>query len=126
MKYRTPLARVRGLGSAKSGTHHFWAQRVTAVAMVPLGLWLLVTIATLTGSSYESAVATLSSPLATVLGIALTVAAFYHAYLGLQVVVEDYIHGHGAKIAILLVVKFACVLLAAVAIVALLQIALQG
>ncbi len=124
MKYRSALSNVRGLGSAKGGTHHFWAQRVTAVALVPLGVWFLVSLISLTGSDYETAAAWLGSPLASVLTLALIVAGFYHAYLGLQVVIEDYIHNEFQKIAGLLIVKFALALMGAAAALAVLRIAL--
>ena len=124
MKYRTPLSNVRGLGSAKGGTHHFWVQRVTAVALVPLGLWFLVSLITLTSSDYNAAVAWLSSPLPTVLCLALIVATFYHAYLGMQVVLEDYIHSEGLKLVALLASKFAFALMGTASAVAVLRIAL--
>ena len=123
MKFRTPLANVRGLGSAKEGTAHFWMQRVTAVALVPLGLWFLVVLISLTGADHATAVAHLSHPLSSVLGIALVVALFYHAYLGSQVVIEDYVHSHMVRIVALLALKFACLLMAGAAILSLLRIA---
>ena len=124
MNYRTPLANVRGLGSAREGTRHFWAQRVTAIALVPLGLWFMTVLLQLVGADYATATATLQSPLSTVLGLGLVLALFYHAYLGMQVVIEDYVHGHWMKLANLLILKFACLLMAAAAAVALLTIAL--
>ncbi len=124
MKYRTPLANVRGLGSAKEGTHHFWMQRVSAVALVPLGLWFLIGLITLTGSDYDTAAEWLRSPTSTVLCIALIVATFYHAYLGMQVVLEDYIHTKGLKLFSLLFLKFACALMGTASVVAVLRVAL--
>lgn len=124
MKYRTPLANVRGLGSAKEGTHHFWVQRVTAVALVPLGLWFLVGLITVTSSDYTAAAEWLRSPISTVLCIALIVATFYHAYLGMQVVLEDYIHTKGLKLVALLALKFACALMGTASVVAVLRISL--
>ena len=120
---RSDLGRVRGLGSAKEGAHHWWMQRVSAIALVPLSLWFVIALVAHTGADYEAMRAWLASPVTFAL-MALTVGVtFYHAQLGLQVVIEDYVHGEGLKIAAILVVKFACALLALAAIVALLVIA---
>ena len=93
MNLRTPLARARGLGSAKSGTHHWWMQRLTAVALVPLSLWFVASLINMATANHATVVAWLNSPVAAVLLCALIVAIFYHGQLGLQVVVEDYVHG---------------------------------
>lgn len=120
---RSDLGRVRGLGSAKEGAHHWWMQRVSAIALVPLSLWFVIALVAQMGADYEAMRAWLASPVTFAL-MALTVGVtFYHAQLGLQVVIEDYVHGEGLKIAAILVVKFACALLALAAIVALLVIA---
>ena len=126
MSLRTPLGRVRGLGSAKSGTAHWWAQRWTAVALVPLALWLAAALAHNTGASHADAAAWIGQPVAAVLLLALIGAAFHHAQLGLQVVIEDYVHGHLARLAWLLVVKGAALLLAVAAALAVVKIALVG
>jgi succinate dehydrogenase / fumarate reductase membrane anchor subunit len=105
MELRTPLGRARGLGSAKEGVAHWWAQRTTAVALVPLTLWFVASVIGLIGADYAVAVAWFKAPLNATLMILLVVATFYHAALGVQVVVEDYIHHEGQKIAILLLVK---------------------
>ena len=121
--FRSDLGRVRGLGSAKEGAHHWWMQRVSAIALVPLTLWFVIALVAHMGADYEAMRAWLASPVTFAL-MALTVGVtFYHAQLGLQVVIEDYVHGEGLKIAAILVVKFACALLALAAIVALLVIA---
>ena len=85
-KFRTPLGQVRGLGSAKEGSHHWWVQRLTAVALVPLSLWFVVSLISLSQADYPSVVAWLSSPLVTVLLLCLIWALFHHAQLGIQVV----------------------------------------
>jgi len=126
MSLRTPLGRVRGLGSAKSGTHHFWVQRVTAVALIPLVLWFVFVVMTHTGADYATMKAWLGSPVNTVLMIALVVATFHHMQLGLQVVIEDYVHSEGTKLITLLVMKGASFLLAVAAIVAVLKVAFGG
>jgi succinate dehydrogenase / fumarate reductase membrane anchor subunit len=105
MSLRSPLATARGLGSAKSGTHHWWLQRVTAVALVPLVIWFVISLIVHAGASYEEARAWIGSPLPAVMMICLIIATFHHAQLGLQVVIEDYIHAESCKIASLLIVK---------------------
>jgi len=105
MSLRSPLATARGLGSAKSGTHHWWAQRVTAVALIPLTIWFVISLIVHVGASYEEARAWIGSPLPAVILICLIVAAFHHAQLGLQVVIEDYLHHEPCKIAALMIVK---------------------
>lgn len=99
---RTPLSRVRGLGTAKTGTAHFWRQRLTALALVPLGLFLLASIVALAGADYETARAYLSSPVVSILFLGLILAGVYHMYLGMQVIIEDYVHGAGTKLAALI------------------------
>jgi succinate dehydrogenase / fumarate reductase, membrane anchor subunit len=123
---RTPLARVRGLGTAKDGVHHWWMQRLTAVALVPLVLWFVVSIAGLAGMSYVEAVAWISSPWVSVFLVLLIVATFYHAQLGVQVVIEDYVHNEPVKLAALVALKFAAIILAVAAIFAVLKIAFGG
>lgn len=124
-RYRlsTPLGRARGLGSAKSGFGHWWTERVTAVALVPLTAWLAAALIAGRGSDHAQVVAWLGSPLAAVLMILLLVTAFWHAALGLQVVIEDYVHS-AAKIWALLAARFACAALAVAGVVAVLRIGL--
>ncbi len=110
---RSPLGRARGLGSAKDGTHHWWAQRVTALALVPLVLWFVASALRLAGAPHAAAAQWIAQPLNAVLLAALVVAVFHHAQLGLQVVIEDYVHCEALKVAALLAVKAACWLLAA-------------
>jgi succinate dehydrogenase / fumarate reductase membrane anchor subunit len=126
MSLRTPLGRVRGLGSAKEGVSHWWVQRVTAVALVPLVLWFTVSMLSIVRADYDSAVHWVGQPFNTVLLVALLVGAFYHALLGLQVVIEDYVHAEGTKVMTLLIMKFIMVLLGASAILAVLRIAFGG
>ena len=118
MTMRSALGRVRGLGSAKSGTGHWWSQRLTAIALVPLTLWFVGAVATRAGANHAEMVAWLSSPWNACLMILLIVATFYHAWLGMQVVIEDYVHDERFKIAGLLLVKGASILLALLALVA--------
>ena len=124
MSLRSPLGRVRGLGSAKEGTKHWWYQRLTAIALVPLSLWFAVSVLTYASADYATAVAWMSSPLITSLFALLIVALFYHAQLGLQVVIEDYVHLEWLKIASLIVMKFACIVLATVSLVSVIRLSL--
>ena len=123
MNLRNPLAIARGLGSAKSGTAHWWAQRVSALALIPLSLWFVTSVLRLTHAEYPIVLAWLHAPATTVLLSLFLLTVFYHAYLGVQVVVEDYVHSEWLKITTLLSVKFACILLAAVGIFTALHIA---
>ena len=116
MSLRTQLARVRGLGSAKEGTDHWWGQRLSAIALVPLTIWFVASVAALAGADHQTLTDWVSSPLVASVLVLLVIATFYHAYLGLQVVIEDYVHHEGVKIASLILVKGASILLAVVGI----------
>jgi succinate dehydrogenase / fumarate reductase, membrane anchor subunit len=105
---RSPLGRAVGLGSAKEGVEHWWLQRITAVALVPLGLWFVIAIIRLVGADVESVRDWVGSPLPAILLVLLLIATFYHAALGLQVVVEDYVHTELTKLGLLIVVRLAC------------------
>jgi succinate dehydrogenase / fumarate reductase membrane anchor subunit len=122
---RSPLARAMGFGSAKDGVEHWWIQRVSAVALVPLTLWFVASIIAHTGSDYATSIAWLRMPLATILMILLLIALFYHTALGLQVVIEDYVHSE-FKFAAVVAVHLGCFALAATGIVAVLRIAFNG
>lgn len=121
---RTPLGAVRGLGSAKDGTHHWWLQRVTAIALVPLTIWFVASLVVLAGSPFEVFAAWVAQPLVAVfLGLFVGI-GFWHLRLGAQVVIEDYVHGEAAKITTLMLVNFGCVLLGAAALFSILKIAI--
>jgi succinate dehydrogenase / fumarate reductase membrane anchor subunit len=107
--FRSPVARARGLGSAKSGTGHFWWQRVTAIALVPLVAWLLGTLVSLVGADLETVRMALGKPWNAILFALFVLAGFWHAKLGLQVVIEDYVHDRAAEITLQLLVTLACV-----------------
>ena len=111
MSYKTPLARVIGLGSAKDGSGHWWWQRLTALALVPLTLWFTFSMATLTSECFADVRIWMESPVTSTLLIAFVVSLFYHAQLGVQVVIEDYVHHEGLKIGTILAVKFLSVML---------------
>jgi succinate dehydrogenase membrane anchor subunit len=126
MNMRTPMSRVRGLGSAKDGTTHFWRQRVTAIANVPLVILFLILVVSLIGASYGQATALLGAPLVAVLVLLGIVSVTYHMWLGMQVVIEDYVHGEGAKILLLIGNGFFCAFVGLSAAFALLKISFGG
>lgn len=122
MSLRSPLSRVLGLGSAKDGTDHWFAQRVSAVALVLLGLWFVVSLAVLGTVKYGNVIAFLGKPLNGVLMALLCVTLAYHSYLGVQVVVEDYVHTKGVKIVALILSRFAHVFVAIASVYSILSI----
>lgn len=122
---RSPLARAIGLGSAKEGVGSWWAERVSAVALVPLTLWFAASIITHTRSDYATFIVWLRTPLTAILMILLLIALFYHMALGLQVVIEDYVHS-AIKFAAVIAARLGCFALATAGVVAILRIALSG
>lgn len=123
---RTPLGRVRGLGSAREGTIHFWRQRLTAIANVPLVLFMIGLIVALVGAPYEEVRATLANPFVTLVVILFLVSVLYHMKLGMQIVIEDYVHGEGAKVALIALNVFFPVIVGVASVFALLKIAFGG
>ena len=124
MEFRTPLSRARGLGSAKDGTRHWWMERLTAVALVPLTVWLVASLVSIGTADYAQTVHWIRSP-ATSVALLLTIAAlFHHAQLGLQVVVEDYVGAEWLKIALIVVIRLGAIAAAATAAFCVLRIAL--
>ena len=119
----SPAARVEGLGSAHTGTSHFFRQRVTAVALVPLAIWFAVSAFRLIGADRDAALAFLHAPVNAILMALFVIAAVTHMALGLQVVIEDYVHGEGGKLVLLLLNKFFAWLVGAACVFALLKIA---
>jgi len=111
MSLRDPLALARGLGSAKDGVRHWWLQRLTAIALMALVPWFVVTALGLVGADQLTVRATIGQPLNATLMLAFVFSLFWHAQLGLQVVVEDYVHGW-LEIALQIFIKFACALAA--------------
>lgn len=109
-RMQSPVGRVLGLGSAKEGVEHWWRQRTTALALVPLTIWFVIWVIAMVGADRAAMVAWMHNPICAVLMIVLIVATFYHAALGLQVVIEDYVHGEGLRLATLIVMRALCVL----------------
>ena len=126
MKMETPISRVRGLGSARSGAHHWWLERLTSVATLLLVVWLLVSLLTLPDFAYGTIIEWLGSPLGAVPMLLLIVSTFWHAKLGLQVVVEDYVDDEGLKLFTITLVNFFIVALGATAFFSVLKIAFAG
>ena len=121
---RSQLGRVKGLGSAKSGVGHWWAERITAVALVPLSLWFIVSLIGLLGASHQDVINWIATPVTIVLLLCLIFATFHHMQLGLQVVIEDYVHGEAARFASVLLMKAVTILLGLVAVISVLKVGL--
>jgi succinate dehydrogenase / fumarate reductase membrane anchor subunit len=120
---RTPLSQVKGLGSAKEGTTHFWRQRLTALVLIPLTFWFGFSVAAMP-VDYATLVTTIQNPAVMVGLIILIIATFYHAQLGLQVIIEDYVSSHSQRLISIILVNFLCILLGVIGVVAVLKIAL--
>jgi succinate dehydrogenase / fumarate reductase membrane anchor subunit len=125
-RLRSPLGRAIGLGSAKEGVEHWWAQRVSAVALIPLGLWFAASLVALAGADRAAVLAWLHAPVQAILAILLLIAVFYHAALGLQVVIEDYVHAEWLKVSSLVAMRLVSFGLAVAGIFAVLRIAFGG
>jgi len=119
----TPLHKVQGMGSAHSGTGHFWHERVTSVALIPLSLWFLYAMLGLAGTSEVTALQFLARPWNALLMGAFVGFSLWHAYLGLQVVVDDYIHTAGMKISLMLAIRFSVIAVTATCLFAIVRIA---
>lgn len=125
-RLRSPLGRAIGLGSAKEGVQHWWAQRVSAVALIALGLWFAASLISLAGADRAAVSAWLHHPLPAILSVLLLIAVFYHAALGLQVVIEDYVHSEWLKLSTLVVMRLISIALAVAGIFAVLRLAFGG
>jgi succinate dehydrogenase / fumarate reductase membrane anchor subunit len=122
-RMRSPLGRAIGLGSAKEGVEHWWLQRITAVALVPLSLWFVIAIIRLVSADSDGVRDWVANPLPAIMLVLLLIATFYHAALGLQVVIEDYIHAELTKLALVVIVRLGCFALAVAGMFAVLSMA---
>jgi succinate dehydrogenase / fumarate reductase membrane anchor subunit len=122
--FRTPLSRVKGLGSAREGTEHFWAQRVTAVSNLFMLVFLIYTAVSLAGQPLFAVRDYFASPVVAGLAILFALAAAYHMRIGMQVIVEDYVHSHGRKTLLLLLNTFFSAAIALISVVAILKLTL--
>jgi succinate dehydrogenase / fumarate reductase membrane anchor subunit len=126
MRMETPIGRVRGLGSAKSGAHHWWLERLTSISTLVLFVWFLVSIFRLPALDHETVVEWLESPIVAVPMLLLIVSTFWHLKLGLQVVIEDYVHEGGLKLFSITLLNFFVIALGALAFYSVLKIAFGG
>jgi succinate dehydrogenase / fumarate reductase, membrane anchor subunit len=126
MKQGTAIGRVRGLGSAKSGAHHWWLERLTSVSTLLLFIWLLVALLRLPRLDYDMMTQWLASPLAAVPMLLLIVSTFWHTKLGMQVIIEDYVHEEGLKLFTVTILNFFVLALGALAFFSVLKIAFTG
>lgn len=125
-RMRSSLGRALGLGAAREGVAHWWSQRVTAAALIPLTLWLTASLIALSDDDYQTFIGWLKTPIVTTVMPLLLIALFYHMALGLQVVIEDYVHRQWLKIPLLAVTLLGCFALASAGIVATLRVAFLG
>ena len=126
MSLRSPLGRVLGLGTAKDGTSHWWGQRISAIALLVLGPWFAWCLAAMPGYGYVEVVGEIGRPINSILLLLLSATLAYHSYLGVQVVIEDYVHAPGVKLAAIVLSRFAHIVLAAAAVFAVLKIGLNA
>ena len=123
MSLQTPLGKVRGLGTAGGAVHHWWVQRLTSIALVPLGIWLLVSLMTLPSLDFVTLVSWAAGTWTASLLALFVLTATWHSRLGVQVVIEDYVHDHGLKTTVLVLSNFVHIILAAFGVFAVLRIA---
>lgn len=123
---KSPIGRARGYGAAKQGTAHWWHQRLTAIALVPLSLWFVASMVALTGAEQQDVAAWLASRRSAVMMSLIFLAVFYHFKLGMQVIIEDYVQHEVVKLASLVLVTYTCIALAFISVISVLKLAIGG
>ena len=123
---RSPLAKAKGLGASGSGSHHFWLQRMTALALIPIIMYLVFSIALIPEASYSAVIAWLQAPFNAIMMALLVVVSFQHAHLGLQVILEDYLSNHSTRLIAIIAVKFISYFMMAAGLYAIIKITLGG
>ncbi len=124
MSLNTPISKVRGLGSAKSGTHHWWVQKILTIALVPLTIWFVASVVQMTNADYFTVRAWLASPVSAILMLLFIIIGLHHLQLGVQSIVEDYIPHEGTKVFLKLIILFGCTLITVASVFSVLKIAL--
>lgn len=122
----SPLSKAKGLGASGDGSHHFWLQRITALALIPLTIWFCFSIMLLPQASYEAVIAWVQSPFNAIMMLLLVIVAFQHAQLGMQVIIEDYISNHGTRLITIILVKFISYFMMAAGVYSIIKITLGG
>lgn len=126
MNMRTPLSQVRGLGSAKEGTDHFWKQRLTGIANIPLTIFFVFLVVSMVGADHSTAASLIASPLVSIILLMMIVAGLYHMRLGMQTIIEDYVNAEGMKIVLIIANTFFSFAVGAACIFAVLKISFGG
>lgn len=121
---RSPLAKAKGLGASGDASHHFWVQRISALSMIPLVIWICISIAFLPEATYANVVAWLQSPFNGIVTLLFVIISFYHAQLGLQVIIEDYVSSHSTRLFGVLFIKFLSYFLMAASVYAVIKVTL--
>ena len=126
MKFRTPISQAKGLGSAKEGAHHWWMQRLTAIALVPLTLWFAFSIASMVAAPFEELRQWIANPWVAAFLLLFFIVSYYHGAIGLQVVFEDYVSSEGCRLLLIIATKFILALLGTASAIAIIRIAATG
>lgn len=122
----SPLSKAKGLGASGDGSHHFWLQRITALALIPLTIWFCISIALLPQASYETVIAWVQTPFNAIMMLLLVIVSLQHAQLGMQVIIEDYVSNHSTRLITIILVKFISYFMMAAGVYSIIKITLGG